>query len=397
MKKRIAIIGRGAAGAITAAHFSFYKPDCEIDWYYDPSIPTQPVGEGSAVNVPNLLNLTLGFTYEDLKNMDGTVKTGIYKKGWGQTGEEFFTSIMPSAVATHFNAKKLHEFVLNRLRGRVNIIEKNIRHQDIDSDFIMDCSGRPNSFDNCNKSDYIPVNSVIVNQCYWDFPKFNTSFAIARKYGWVFAIPLQNRCAIGYLFNKDFNTENEVIEDRQEIFKEFNLIPSASNISFEFNSYRRKNNFIDNRVCYNGNSSYFLEPLEASSFGLMEYINRIAYDVWDGRITSEQADLTYNTELDNIEHMIMLHYFAGSVHKTKFWDFAQQRGELNIKKAIQKTEVRNSYLKAISAQNIHHSILLSGFDPSIGGEPKPVGQWPIHTYYTNIKGLGITDKLSKLL
>jgi hypothetical protein len=59
-RKKIAIIGKGTAGAVSASMFVQHKEglvksqiddvmSCDLDWYYGSSIKTQPVGEGSTI------------------------------------------------------------------------------------------------------------------------------------------------------------------------------------------------------------------------------------------------------------------------------------------------------------------------------------------------------------
>ena len=82
-KKKIAILGRGTAGAISAA-MMYKRHGFETEWIYDSNIKTQPVGEGSILGFPEMLGKHLGLTSEDIKKIDGTFKTGLKKQGWGR-------------------------------------------------------------------------------------------------------------------------------------------------------------------------------------------------------------------------------------------------------------------------------------------------------------------------
>ena len=173
MTKKIVILGRGTAGALSAAYLTKAMPHEEIEWHYDPSIPPQAVGEGSGIDLPSVLLNTLDFNYcTDLKEVDGSFKAGIYKEGWGTKNDPFFHSFIAPGVAIHFNALKFQDFVLNKLRNNVKVVEHNVTSDQIDADFIMDCSGKPSSLEKFNVAEGISVNSVTVNQCYWDLPRF---------------------------------------------------------------------------------------------------------------------------------------------------------------------------------------------------------------------------------
>ena len=63
---RIAVIGRGTAGSLTAAKmYSTFKGEYEIVWHYDSSINPQSVGEGSALPLLSTLN-ALDWSYSDM-------------------------------------------------------------------------------------------------------------------------------------------------------------------------------------------------------------------------------------------------------------------------------------------------------------------------------------------
>lgn len=388
MKKKIAILGRGTAGSLAAAHFAHYMEDHEISWYYDPNIATQPVGEGSTLVLPIALLNTTGFSYENLSSIDGYFKTGIFKKYWGMEGKAFTHTFPPPSVAYHFSAKKLQEYIFNCISDKINVFETNITNKDIDADHIIDCSGASYNSNDFLLVDSIPVNSVFVNQCFWDYPRFTHSLTVARKYGWVFGIPLQNRCSIGYLYNKDINTLDEVLEDLKEVFSEFGLNPSNTTNSFSFKSYYRKNNFSE-RVSYNGNSSFFLEPLEATSIATMDENNKLIFDIInssDTLDTATKAQGFFENTMKEVEHMIMLHYFAGSTFKTKFWQYAQEKAETTISEALKVPKFRNVIDYALKHKTLKHAVVNTFSVPSYG-------QWGGHSFFQNINGLGIKQKL----
>jgi len=329
MTKKVAIIGRGTAGCYAVSHFYRWS-DWEIDWYFDTKIKPQAVGEGSTLDFPRDLHLNMDFNIGELESIYGTLKAGIKKTGWGP-GTEYIHTFPGGSAGYHFNAVMLQEWVIDyfKQRRRVNIIEQNVTHDMVDSDFIMDCSGKPESYDDFTMSEFIPVNSVYVTQCFWEGVKFLYTLAIARPYGWVFGIPLLNRCSIGYMYNNAINTVEEVKEDVKQIFEDYHLTPSDQTNSFSFKNYYRKKNY-EGRVAYNGNASFFLEPLEATSINLMNRNQRRAYDHWFGNKFLIHVNDEYEKDIAEIENVIMLHYAAGSVFDTEFWRYAQNRGKQNF-------------------------------------------------------------------
>lgn len=375
--KKLALIGIGTAGAFAATHF--YKwTDWVIDWYFDPNIAKQAVGEGSTLVLPNFLYNNINFNVEDLASIDGTFKAGILKEGWGD-GHKFIHFFGPASVSYHFNAVKLQNFIVDKLKNdpRVNIIEKNISDfDDVDSDYVLSCAGKPSNLDAYYDPESIPVNAVHVTQCYWDYPRFPYTLTIARPYGWVFGIPLKNRCSIGYMYNHEINTKEEVIEDVQEIFAKYDLKPSQDTNSFHFSNYRKKENFTD-RVAYNGNASFFLEPLEATSIHTMDYINRHSFDIWNNGNSVEEANLDYIEKLQEIETVIMAHYAAGSIYNTPFWEFAQKRG-IKVLENAKSSEKFRYFVNAAKEYRFGEKMIHDDY-----------GTWTISSIAQNFKNLNL--------
>jgi hypothetical protein len=381
--KKVAIIGRGTAGALAALHFNKWAPQWDIDWYYDPHSPTQAVGEGATLALPDNLYRSAGFTHSDLGRVEGTIKTGIHKTDWGCVGP-FTHNFTPPSVSMHFNAKALQSYLFKKLEDKVNVFEtRTSSHKDLDADFIMDCSGSPKSLgDEYLRAEYIAVNSVHVTQCYWSTPAFNYTIAAARPYGWVFLIPLNNRCSVGYMFNNNINSLEEVTKDVQNIFEEHNLIPSEDTQSFSFNNYYRRTNYTS-RAAYSGNASFFLEPMEATSIGVMDKIQRTAYDIWNKNIPLDQANYSYTRQITEVQNVIMLHYFAGSSFDTEFWDFAKERG----KKAMENAATDPSFVSACA--NVREGFVRYPNLPAYG-------LWEPPSFLQNIQGLGVKEALKDM-
>lgn len=388
MKKRIAIIGRGTAGSQAVIHYLNHMPDCEIQWYFDSNRAPQSVGEGSTLTLPINLFQNINFSYSDLDKIDSTVKLGIYKSNWGKTNKNFFHQFPPPGIGLHFNATSLQNYILDLVKDKVYIFEKNTSEINIDADYIMDCSGKPEEYDKFNKSEYIPVNSAYITQCYWEYPKFQYTLTIARPYGWVFGIPLRNRCSIGYIYNKNINTLDEIKEDVKQIFKKYDLIPSDDTNSINFENYYRKQNYdYDGRIVYNGNSSFFLEPLEATSISVMDFIQRSTLKIWKNSECPEIHNLKYKKFLFEIEVIIMMHYFSGSKYDTEFWRYAQNRGKECLEKKIKNDlSLSNMISYAISRKHYNNCDNSEGY-----------GVWPPGSFCENIFGLGIDEELSKMI
>lgn len=386
--KKITIVGRGTVGTLAVAHFRRHT-DWQIDWLYDPDIEPTSVGEGTNLTLPRSLAQNMGFDSVDMDNIMATPKLGIWKRGWG-SGKDFIHTFPADSHGIHFSAVEFQKYAFNKLiqDKRITTIESNSKNYEyIDSDFIMICTGTPREFTNeYVMRDKIPVNAATVFQCPWDNTQFNYSLTFARKFGWVFGIPLKNRCSIGYVYNKNFNSQEEVTNDVQEILEEFKLTPSFTR-TLQFSNYSRKSNNTY-RVVYNGNASFFLEPLEATSTALSDLIIRNAYDMWTGLTSSDDIKNTYNTYINNIESMICLHYFSGSPYDTPFWSEAQRLASIKINQDMKENKKFINMIRNAVNYDVSNYIF---------PQSNEIGTWPLRSYVQNIYGLGIKEKLQQLL
>jgi len=415
--KKVAIIGKGTAGALSAMVVYGYSLHSNekilIEWYFDSSIATQAVGEGSNLLVPIHLSNSINFEHHQLNELDGTFKHGVAKRNWSKS--HFVHTFKPPLVAYHFNALKLQNFILQKLQSQSNvrIIDKNISSKEIDADLIIDCSGKPESYEDFILSPYMAVNSVHVTQCYWDYAKFQHTISDAAKYGWVFGVPLQNRCSIGYLYNNNFSSLDQVKDDVRNIFETYGLQPSQDTNSFSFQNYYRKSNFVNN-IAYNGNSSFFLEPLEATSTGVIILNARQALTAMENKFHkgyNEKLNVEYKKVMEAISVMIMLHYFSGSVFKNHFWEHAEKKAGdcLSHYHKIHpefRTIIKYCF-RCINDERFKNSLFNidelfkddKKFKSLIENMPKTkdYGTWYYSSWVHNIYELGLYDKLKNHL
>lgn len=368
--KKLSIIGKGTAGALAVNYFSYYT-DYEIDLYFDSSKQPQTVGEGSQLDLLSHLHQTLNMSWHEVnKHFDAHVKKGINYVGWKK---DFVHHLPMPYTSLHFNAVKLQEYLLYVNRKKINIIDKQVTHDTIDSDFIMDCSGTPTAWENnYNKAKYIPVNAGLVRHYMWESPEFDYTQAIARPYGWIFGIPLQSRVSYGYMYNKKINNIDDIKEDFAMFEKEKKLKSFSNESSLEFKNYYRQENF-NERVSYNGNSSFFLEPLEATSINAMLRINYLTLAVQTERISLEEANTLYRQDFKEYQDIITLHYFGGSQYKTDFWKHA--------------TELATECMK--NFPEIKYILNL----PELA---KTYGSWNAWNFKENVYGLNLYENLLEL-
>jgi len=387
--KKICIVGRGTVGCLAVAHFLRWT-NWEIEWIYDPNISPTPVGEGTNLALPISLYENLNFDSSSFDKIHSTPKLGIWKRNWGE-GEEFFHCFPAGNHGVHFNAIEFQDYVFKLLENNSRVTCKETNYSDpnnIDSDIIMVCTGSPAKLtDDFDYKNYIPVNSAMVFQCPWDLPKFLYSLTFAKKYGWVFGIPLKNRCAIGYVFNSDFCTEDDIKEDVQSILDEFDLKPKLVR-SLKFYNYSRKINFKDN-IIYNGNASFFLEPLEATSTSTSDIINRITIDLFFmKKIDISFANQYYSNYIENIGSMISLHYLSGSVYKNDFWEYAKGLAKNKIECDFKKNNLFSEMMKLCISND---------FNYDLNNETSEIGTWTFRSFKQHLDTFKLNETMKNLI
>ena len=384
--KKIGVIGGGTAGALTAFTLSKLS-NANVDLYLDTNIKPQSVGEGANYFLASEIKSKNYFDESFLKKIGGTKKFGINKIDFSDR-EEFMHEFQFGNYSLHFDSEKLRNYILNDY-PLINVIEKNVKSfDDIDADFKWDCSGFPD----INENDFhimkgIPVNSSYITQCYWDEPRFEHTNTVAMEHGWVFMVPLQNRCSVGYLYNSSISSEAEVVEDVKNIFKRFNLTPSKETNSVSFSNYYRKENFTWN-TGYNGNASFFAEPLEATTIGNVITTAYSSMHILFNPAHATTMNAKYVKTQKETEVMIAFNYLMGSKHKSKFWEFAKNNSEEFLKENIDKEklkEILHFY------ENVKNNTYYSAMkDPNYG-------TWPGSSWYQNINGFNAYDKLKSFL
>ena len=213
-------------------------------------------------------------------------------------------------------------------------------------------------------------------QSKWDTPRYFHTLCIAHEYGWIFGIPLQDRISFGYIYNSSFTNKKKIKElllgvmDDYECFWDIDTEPNY----IKFKNYYRKENYTD-KVAYNGNASFFLEPMEATSIGTIDTINRNLYDFLYGNNSLDNVNNRYSSWFKECQDVITMHYMAGSqLYHNDFWQYATRLGnECYADKGQLLSDILNNYNKL-------------GFNTV-----KDYGTWTMESFNQNIKGLGLEN------
>ena len=326
---KITILGAGNAGCLSAlyyAHFTRTMSDIKVELIYDPDIPAEKVGQGSLLGLPELLWRSLGI--DSYNNpIDSTIKTGIVYENWSQKNNKFITMLPFGNVAIHYSPQKLQNTILNS--NKFKVIEKRVKeYNDIDSDYIIDCRGKPVLDNDVNKwIDYEelqnPLNAVLLGESKKrDMTQLWTR-AVATPDGWTFLIPnTSNTTSCGYLYNDEITSEKEA----EFNFRKYLDVEDIKSFdSLKFKKYIAKNPVIDDRIILNGNKLFFIEPLEATAIQSYLQVADITFN-WIVRknldVGSVKKEIRRN--LYQIKNFILWHYQTGSIYDSPFWKYAKE-------------------------------------------------------------------------
>ncbi len=370
---KLTVAGRGMAGLLSAAHFNKWT-DWEIEVIGDSAIPPVAVGEGSTVLLSVDLVEHLGFDYHDFDAVGATQKHGIYYEGWNNN-REFFHTIPLGVYALHFDSTILKEWITNELKGTVTFKDEHIDDiEQVDGDYVMDCRGW--AYKDQRTEIEAPVNSAVIV----DREPQNTQRTLAKamKHGWMFGIPLQHRTSYGYLYNDQFVSEEEAVEEMLQI-----VGGEAEYRTMSVPSYHTGHQE-GGRIIRNGNASHFFEPLEATSLGCVDRINRFAFDHWYRRSQGENVMEEvlfrhyYQDLLIQTEAIINMHYLRGSEHETDFWEYAKGVAEETM------ATLPLALLQQLRTIAQGHGASLGGFREDV------ISFWIVDSVEQNFDALGIT-------
>ena len=319
-KKKIAIIGAGNAGCITALNFYFYARDtCEIEIYHSPEKhPIERVGQGTNIPPATLISSVLGGNWYDKNCIGATLKKGILYEGWGKAMNEIFHPFLMTNMAIHYVPQRLSDLVLTC--GLFKVKEQTIDdpEKEIDSDWIIDCRGRHNRNQNNYDPLINPLNSVLLYKKEGRDPLLDYTRSVATPNGWTFVVPNIDSVSYGYLYNNNITSKEDATED---FLERFNLPEIDGDLTFE--NYIAKNICVGERTFLNGNRCGFLEPLEATSTRFYQTVCKSVYDYMDGLMNRQHVNKYVRDEMFRLETFIMWHYQFGSKYNSPFWDYAK--------------------------------------------------------------------------
>jgi len=317
-KKKIAIVGSGNAGCITALNYGFHGDDIfDIDLYHDPNVNIERVGQGTTVSVVQLISDALDIDWSN-NPIKATLKSGIQYENWGKINHKFFHRFYMPTMSCHYVPNLLSKTVMES--SYVNTIEKSINdpESEIDADFIFDCRGKHKNEYEMYDTIVNPLNSVVLSRKEGKDLELHYTRCVATPDGWTFVIPNHDSVSYGYLYNNTITSKEDATANFVDMF---DVMPDGD---LTFKNYIAKNMWQGERTILNGNRFSFIEPLEATSTAFYLRVAKVAWDHITEGLSKEVCNDLIQSESKKLQQFILWHYQNGSKFNTPFWDYAKQ-------------------------------------------------------------------------
>ena len=341
MTEKIAIVGAGNAGCISALNLHYLKETegkeyiNEIEIYHDPNTPIERVGQGTQINVRETIFDVLDLNWMDKNYIDATVKLGLRYQGWGQKNHDFFHPFDSGTVAMHYVPDLLSKHVLKS--GLFNVVEKTITdpEEEIDATYIIDCRGKVDEIDDSYHTLTNPLNSVILARNEGADPTLLWTGHVATSNGWTFVIPNKDSVSYGYLYNNTITSKEDAEKD---FIERFDVEPNGH---LSFNNYLAKDMWRGERTLLNGNRLSFIEPMEATSSVVHHNVSELLFDLMTCSVSREEMNESIYREVMDVQDFILYHYKHGSKYDTPFWEYAKSLPLNNEQKLLDNFEMSN--------------------------------------------------------
>jgi len=198
-------------------------------------------------------------------------------------------------------------------------------------DFVFDCSGFAKLLIGKyyktswrSYKDFLPMDKAIAFTLESEKDVKPYTQSIAMKYGWMWKIPVKDRIGAGYVFDSNYLTDEEAIDEAQQFLGQ--TLSKVRPISFDAGNHEKF--WVKNCISI-GLASNFIEPLEATSLDIVaSQLIALKWSLNHIFKYNEKTIASYNETLvkwlEGITQFIYLHYLTKR-SDTEFWATFQER------------------------------------------------------------------------
>jgi len=360
MKRKIAVIGAGSAGLLSATHLCTWLDESwEVHSIHDPKKKILGIGESTNGAFISLLERGTNFSLahaEDLAALDATIKYGSKFRNWRE--HSWVNPLLSGNIAIHFNNRRFKDFVFERLGklwpNQFRVLEGDVRevrnHAErvvvttdrgsYDFDYVVDCMGTPATFDGYTMSDCTLLDRCRIHTVEkYEYEPFTDH--IATRDGWMFGVPLKGYKTYGYLYGSAFTETPDAEEEMMRLLGTPKLEAGNYDAHYSFRCYYA-NELVSGRICKNGNKALFFEPLLANSMFLYVYALRLIYDHVVSGHEAGRCNARFVKGVQEMEDVISYYYQGGSTFETAFWKAAAGQAKARLAKRSEFTDYMRS-------------------------------------------------------
>jgi tryptophan halogenase len=275
--------------------------------------------------------------------------------------------------------------VINKKTGIESLITSN--NELLKYDLYIDCSGFTSLLLgkalNSKWIDYsssLKTNRAIIGSRSNENDIKTYTTASTLNHGWLWNTPTQTVDHLGYVFSKEFCSDDEAFS---ELKKHCNTINNEKIISFKTGRY--ENSWQGNTVAI-GNSFAFIEPLESTGIHMILFqLKKLVRSISNNNeipIAQNKYNTKINNSWDYLKYFIAIHFKFNSKLNTPFWLECQN----NIDTA--KIEEYISFFKQngpISSHKTHPLFTKMNQDTIFSA----------YSFDVNLVGLGVNDAFYK--
>lgn len=379
--KRIAVIGAGSAGLLSATHLcTWLDTSWQVCSVHDPKRDILGIGESTNGAFISVLERGTNFSVAnagDLEALDATIKYGSKFTNWRVS--QWVNPLLSGNIAIHFNNRRFKDFVFGRLSQiwphQFDVVEADVAEVQnfadhvrlvtdrgpLDFDYVVDCRGAPATFDGYTLSDCTLVDRCRVHTVHdYEYEPFTEH--IATPHGWMFGVPLEGYKTYGYLYSHELTDDRAADEEMMRLLGAKRLEAGSYASEYAFRCYYA-NEFISGRVCKNGNRALFFEPLLANSMFLYIYAARLVYDYVAGGQDAARCNGLFTKAAQEVEDVISYYYKGGSTFDTDFWRASAERSQARLAQRPAFAEYFDK-LRGLKSRGIMHSAPPYAFSPN---------------------------------
>jgi tryptophan halogenase len=172
----------------------------------------------------------------------------------------------------------------------------------------------------------------------------------AMKNGWIWKIPLQHRIGSGYIFDSDYITVDQAIEEAESFYSRSLKINKVIN----FDPGRLENFWVKNCISV-GLSSSFLEPIESTSLWVttsqLDILRHFLSDLINPKEQSIKLfNETMNKTLDELSYFVYLHYMTKR-KDSLFWEDFRHKNKIPAEFRERFENLKNGNLRWLDIVN----------------------------------------------